>query len=218
VLNLDGFGRFISAYARRLADLQSVLNELDNRIGDGDHGTNMARGFRVASEKLSQTTVTDLGNACSAVAMALLGSVGGVSGPLYSTVFMKFAAAWKGATTVDFESLREAIKSALEGLEARGKAKRGEKTLIDVWLPVVECLYEEETAPEEALKQCVKVAQQAAIDTKPLRATKGRAAYLGDRSKGTCDPGSVSSAVFFEELVDVVVGGVERIEWQTSAL
>lgn len=216
MLTTETFSTFIANYARRLADLQETLNTLDNNIGDGDHGTNMARGFKAASEQLAAKPATDVGGACNTVGMALLSSVGGASGPLYATVFMRFATAWKGMMSVDATNFAAGIAAALEGLQARGKADVGDKTMIDVWHPVNQILKNiQETT---ALQAVVETAGTAALATKPRIAKKGRAAYLGERSVGHCDPGSISSAVLFEELVDATIGGVERKPWPKLAL
>lgn len=212
MLTTDAFIRFVEAYARRLADLQNTLNMLDNQIGDGDHGTNMARGFKVAAGHLANNPGADLGAVCNTVAMALLGNVGGASGPLYATIFMRFSALWKGQSSVHPAAISNGISSALDGLRARGKAEMGDKTMVDVWGPVNDGLREDEPT-DNALITAVATATSAALETKSLIAKKGRASYLGERSVGTCDPGSISSAVFFEELVDAAVGGVERSEW-----
>lgn len=217
MLTTETFSAFIDSYARRLADLQAILNELDNRIGDGDHGTNMTRGFKTAADQLTAKPAADVGAACSTVAMALLGSVGGASGPLYATVFMRFATAWKGQTDVDAAALADGITAALDGLRARGKATAGDKTMIDVWSPVNDALQHGDGSAE-TLSAISQTATVAAVNTKSLVAKKGRAAYLGERSVGTCDPGGISSAVFFEELVDATIGGGERSEWRKLAL
>ncbi|GLG01968.1 dihydroxyacetone kinase subunit L [Alicyclobacillus hesperidum subsp. aegles] len=215
MLTLETLQAFIQAYAARLAELCTVLDDLDNRIGDGDHGTNMARGFRTAADRITGETFADLGALCQAVAMALLASVGGASGPLYATVFMRFAQSWKDCTNVDFGQVATGVASACEGLRARGKAEVGEKTLLDVWTPASEALAAQ--PDENGMRAAVASATKAALASRDIPATKGRAAYLGERSVGTCDPGSISSAVFFEELADATVGGVTKTSWQTSA-
>ena len=216
-LSTDTFVSFVEAYAKRLVEMRDVLNNLDNRIGDGDHGTNMARGFTAAVDKLKSTPPTDVAVGCQLVAMTLLGSVGGASGPLYSTVFMKFMAEWKGLTEVDTAQLQRGLQAALDGLIARGKASVGDKTMVDLWTPVVRRLAETESVWDGA--DLMAVVKEAVLGTKDMIAKKGRAAYLGARSQGTCDPGSLSSALFFEELFAAVLPkGAERIQWHTLAL
>jgi phosphoenolpyruvate---glycerone phosphotransferase subunit DhaL len=216
-LSTDTFVSFIEAYSKRLVEMRDVLNNLDNRIGDGDHGTNMARGFTAAVHKLKSTPPPDVAVGCQLVAMTLLGSIGGASGPLYSTVFMKFMAEWKGLTEVNTAQLQQGLQAALEGLIARGQASVGDKTMIDVWASVVKEYAEFQ--PERDYSNLMVVVKEAVLATKDMIAKKGRAAYLGARSQGTCDPGSLSSALFFEELFAAVLSkGVERIQWHTLAL
>ncbi len=212
MLTLEKMKEFVNSYATRLKEMQPLLNELDNRIGDGDHGTNMARGFQTAVDKLVSSPQTDLETLCNTVAMALLSSVGGASGPLYATVFMRLSVAWKGQTVVDLATLQVALTMALEGLQSRGKASVGDKTMIDVWMPVVNTLRQDISV--NGLRRCVKTASECAKASKDLVAKKGRAAYLGERSIGTPDPGAVSSTIFFEELVAVCLGEVERTQWE----
>ncbi|WP_206917825.1 dihydroxyacetone kinase subunit DhaL [Alicyclobacillus acidoterrestris] len=213
MLTTSAFVAFIQAYTNRLDELQPLLDQLDNQIGDGDHGTNMTRGFHAANERLTSTPTDDLGALSQTVAMTLLSSVGGASGPLYATVFLRFSAQWKGQSQVDAKEITEAIVQARDGLVVRGKAHVGEKTMIDVWSPAAQTLQENPTV--SGLLKAATVAAEAAVGTRELVAGKGRAAYLGERSRGTCDPGSVSSAVFFEEFANVIVGGVEKTPWPT---
>lgn len=213
---LQQFFDFISDFAERVDLLKDTLNDLDNRIGDGDHGTNMARGFKVANQQLLAQLPTDLGSACSTVAMALLGNVGGASGPLYGTVFLKLGGVLKNFKTVEDEVLLEGLLSAKSGIMERGKAQLGDKTMLDVWEPATVFL---QTHPETgAFQQVVSIVREAALDTRDKVAKKGRAAYLGARSAGTCDPGSVSSGLFFEVLANVHEGGVEAVPWATLVL
>ena len=215
-MNLEQFASFIHDYAQRLEGLKDTLNELDNRIGDGDHGTNMARGFHTAQQQLQAKSPVDLGAACSVVAMALLGSVGGASGPLYGTIFMKLGGALKNLAQADNKQWIEGLQAAKAGIVERGKAQFGDKTMLDVWEPTLE--YVTAHSGDEELLQAVMVARGAALETRDRVARKGRAAYLGPRSAGTCDPGSVSSGLFFEVLFSAWRGGVETIPWETLVL
>ncbi|GMA51443.1 dihydroxyacetone kinase subunit L [Alicyclobacillus contaminans] len=214
-LTAEAFVRVMDAYAQVLAEFRDVLNELDNRIGDGDHGTNMARGFSAVAEKLKASQPTTPAAGCQTVAMTLLGTVGGASGPLYSTAFLKLSAAWNGRADVDEEALRGGVAAALEGIMARGRAAVGDKTMVDVWTAVQRELQTEQ--PLDA-QRAVEAAAAAALATKPLTARKGRAAYLGDRSQGTVDPGSLSSALWFAELFAAMSEGVVKPQWDLSAL
>ncbi len=230
--DLETFLSFIQMYAKRLEELQEVLNILDNRIGDGDHGTNMVRGFNFAVRQLHEQPPSDLGSACNTVAMALLAHVGGASGPLYGTVFMKLAGIFQQQTEVDKVTWIKAMEAAKAGIVQRGKAEFGDKTMLDVWEPAVAYLLgahsgtqhethseiQSESQREEACEEWVQEVEVAVLATRDRIAKKGRAAYLGPRSQGTCDPGSVSSGLFFELLSYVYNGGGELIPWETRVL
>lgn len=218
MISVDAFIRFTNQYQARLQSSMALLNLLDNRIGDGDHGTNMVRGFRAGAGKLNEVPAHDLGAACTTLAMTLLGTVGGASGPLFGTAFLKFGTVWRGLDQIDNGLFLQGLEAALEGIQARGKAVPGDKTMVDVWDEVVSFLREAEDRTNDVFIQAAGVAQQAALNTKERVAKKGRAAYLGSRSIGVCDPGSVSSALLFEELMDVATRGVRRLEWETLAL
>ncbi len=213
---LNQFKEFITEYAQRLEELKSTLNELDNRIGDGDHGTNMARGFQVANQQLQAKNPTDIGTACNTVAMALLGNVGGASGPLYGTIFMKLASVFKEKLSVDDEMLLNGFLFAKNGIIERGKAQYGDKTMLDVWETATSFL--QSNVGTNRYRDLMTVVQEAVLETRDRVAKKGRAAYLGPRSAGTCDPGSVSSGLFFEVFVRALDGEGAIIRWETLVL
>lgn len=216
VFGLNAFTGFITAYSVRLRQLQDTLNTLDNRIGDGDHGTNMARGFETAKQKLQAKLPADLSEANTTVAMALLGHVGGASGPLYGKVFMKLGSILGHRTDTDETLLVQALLAAKQGIFERGKAEFGEKTMLDVWDPVVTYLQENDST--DRFDNVVAVGCDAVLATRERIAKKGRAAYLGPRSQGTCDPGSVSSGLFFEELARACGKEIDIIPWETLVL
>lgn len=179
------------------------LTELDQAIGDGDHGINMARGFKELSQKLEATEYADLGSLFKDAGMVLLSKIGGASGPLYGTVFLKAAGALKEKTSVSTEELAAALAESLEGLQLRGKASLGDKTMLDVWIPAVEFLQKEVNVDWERF---IQLTQENMEGTKQLEAKKGRASYLGPRSIGHIDPGAASSAYLFIELSKVCQG------------
>lgn len=218
----DRLDRLIANFADRLREFQEVLNDLDNRIGDGDHGTNMVRGFSAVAKKWESSRPESLPALCKDAGMTLLGTVGGASGPLYGTVFLKLSAVWGDREEVDFEGLVEGLEGAYEGLAARGKAVPGDKTMLDVWRPTLDLLQGRGNpgggGPDERILRMPAAAQSAALSTRDLVARKGRASYLGERSRGTCDPGAVSSALLFEEIGLAYTGRTERLSWERSAL
>ena len=198
---------WIDRCAAALAAAQDELTALDTAIGDGDHGLNMHRGFSKAQEKLAAEAGKDLGSLSKSVGMTLLSTVGGASGPLYGTFFIKAAPALNGKNEADLATLAQAIADGSAGLVARGQAAAGDKTMVDVWLPVAEVLKQAAASGvslKDALQAAARTAQEQAEATIPLVAQKGRASYLGERSAGHKDPGAASSALLLQCLAEVV--------------
>lgn len=182
------------------------LTELDRAIGDADHGLNMARGFAKVDDILTQTPPQDIGALFKTTGMTLLSSVGGASGPLYGTFFIKAAAPLAGKTDIRLAELAQAFDAGTQGVIQRGQAQAGDKTLCDVWLPVCNTLNEQKNNADIAavLAQLAEQAQHAAAATIPLLAKKGRASYLQERSIGHEDPGAASSAILIQALAQAV--------------
>lgn len=179
---------------------KEYLTELDQAIGDGDHGLNMSRGFQEAETKVSSSEYETVGGVFKDTATVLMSKIGGASGPLYGTAFLKMSMFLRDKPSVTQADFAEAVEEALNGMKQRGKAEQGEKTMIDVWHPVADFLKNGQNVNAGKL---VEVAEQAMEGTKDTVATKGRAAYLQDRSKGHIDPGSTSSFYLFQALADV---------------
>jgi phosphoenolpyruvate---glycerone phosphotransferase subunit DhaL len=183
-------------WIRRFADVVSEqrmeLVRLDTAIGDGDHGTNMDRGMKKAVEKLDSTDGGDIGADLKAVGMALVSSVGGAAGPLYGTVFLQMGSAAAGKDELDLDGWTAAVEAGVKGLQSRGKAEPGDKTMIDAWLPALEALREGGDLGE-ALTRSADAAEEGMKATTPMEARKGRASYLGPRSVGHQDPGATST-------------------------
>lgn len=213
-MNVEHVRTWLNEYQQRLVLVQGLLDELDNRIGDGDHGTNMLRGFRAACEQMREAASPS--EALHKVSMGLLSTVGGASGPLYATAFLRMSQTCRGMPEVSLKDLSDGLNAALAGIQQRGSANVGDKTMVDVWAPAVECILSDPT--EQGLLEAARVARQAALKTRQLVARRGRASYLGDRSVGTCDPGSVSSAILFECLAITLVDGMEAEPWTTQVL
>lgn len=182
---------------------KTYLTELDQAIGDGDHGLNMARGFgEVASAVLSENDGTIAG-VLKDTAMTLISKVGGASGPLLGTAFLRMSTALKDEESLDPQRLSSALYAAVEGIKQRGKASEGEKTMLDVWLPVAHHFSEGATFDGKELAQVAKEALEA---TKDMKATKGRASYFGEKSIGHIDPGAATSYYLFSALAQVIEG------------
>jgi dihydroxyacetone kinase-like protein len=192
--------------ADRLVAQADYLTALDAAIGDGDHGHNLARGFTAVRQRLDSQPDDDPGALLRLAGSALISTVGGAAGPLYGTALLRAAGALAGRTALTTADLAAAWRAALDGVVARGKAARGEKTMVDALLPAVEALEEAAAlgaTPAEALVRAADAAERGARATVPLVATKGRASYLGERSAGHLDPGAASTALLLRALADV---------------
>ncbi|WP_334313848.1 dihydroxyacetone kinase subunit DhaL [Aquibacillus salsiterrae] len=189
----------------KVQENKEYLTSLDQAIGDGDHGINLSRGFSEVVSKISATNYNSSSDVLKDVAMTLMSKVGGASGPLYGTAFLKLSMALNEKEST-FETFTTGVDEALNGIIMRGKAQPGEKTMVDVWSPVVKLFKETNEFNSDKLKD---VAREAAEATKDVKATKGRASYLGDRSIGHIDSGSMSSYYLFEALAEVLSEGAK---------
>lgn len=193
----------IAEIAKKIEAEKEYLTELDTAIGDGDHGINMARGFKAVEEKLPGLSDKDIGAILKGVGMQLVSTVGGASGPLYGTAFMKAGAACKGKLELDAAGFQEAFAAAIGGVKMRGKSEPGEKTMLDTLCPAYEALSQAMAAGETlkaAMDKAVAAGEKGAAYTKTIAATKGRASYLGERSIGHQDPGAASSLFMLQIL------------------
>ncbi|WP_368993779.1 dihydroxyacetone kinase subunit DhaL [Caldifermentibacillus hisashii] len=197
---------WMEALNEKIQKHKEYLSELDQAIGDGDHGVNMARGFQEVMNKLSDADYATPSDLLKDVAMVLMSKVGGASGPLYGTAFLKMAMATKNKEKLTEEDLTFAVEEAIKGLEQRGKAQLKDKTMLDVWMPVHHYMKQGSPIDWGKLEATAKGAMEA---TKELLALKGRAAYLKERSVGHIDPGSVSSYYLFQTLAETMKEGDE---------
>ena len=189
--------RWIELSAADVAEQRDYLVDLDRAIGDGDHGENMDRGFKAAVEALGQAQPASVAEVLKTVAKTLMSTVGGAAGPLYGTAFLRASKA-AGDGDLDGAGVAAVIAGALDGIQARGKATTGEKTMVDAWTPALEAARaaaESGSDPAAVLEAAATAAEAGAAATEPLRATKGRASYLGERSIGHLDPGAVSTSL-----------------------
>jgi dihydroxyacetone kinase-like protein len=194
---------YIEAMRDIVVENKDFLTQLDAEIGDADHGTNMARGFNTVMSKISEND-TDLKDVLKRVGMGLVSSVGGASGPLYGTMFLKASNAIKD-DNVDQVVLCEMFKAALDGVKERGKATKGEKTIIDAMEPAYDAFVKVISSGgslKQALEEAVKAAEEGVEYTKTIIATKGRASYLGERSIGHQDPGATSFTLLLKSVLD----------------
>ena len=203
----------LEAWVRRSAELitehAEELTDLDAAIGDADHGANMKRGLAAAVDTVGAGGFTAADALLKKVGTTLVSTVGGASGPLYGTFFLRTGSALAGqagSDGLDAQTLADSLEAGVGGIAARGRATAGEKTMLDAWSPALEAL----RAHPGDLAAGVAAAAQAAAEgreaTKPMVATKGRASYLGERSVGHIDPGAASTVLLLTALDDVVAG------------
>lgn len=183
---------------------KEYLTDLDSAIGDGDHGLNMARGFAAVIAKFDNgAPVSDVGAAMKLIGMTLISTVGGAAGPLYGTAFLRAAAPSAGRTVIDEQTAELMLQASIKGIKDRGKANRGEKTMIDALEPAL-AAFQEARGVGKPLSDCLHLACDAAEQglefTKTIIATKGRASYLGERSLGHQDPGATSAFIMLDAL------------------
>ena len=187
--------------AHRVIASADELTDLDRAIGDGDHGINMRRGFEAVLATVDELSAKNLGESLKGVGTTLVMRVGGASGPLYGTLFMSLGKSLQDEVTC--ERAADAFAAAIEAVKARGKSDVGQKTMLDVLFPVLEVLREGGVDMAARLKAAAKVAAEATI---PMRAIRGRASFLGERSIGHMDPGARSSALIVDAVADVMEG------------
>jgi dihydroxyacetone kinase-like protein len=197
---------WLEKVAGRLHEQRAYLTDLDAAIGDADHGVNMDRGFTAVMAKLqAEGAPADVGAILKTVGATLVSTVGGASGPLYGTAFLRAGMALANKTALELGDIEDGLQAALEGIKARGKAQAGEKTMIDALEPAVAALAAALAAGKDkraALSAAADAAEEGMRATIPLLATKGRASYLGERSIGHQDPGATSAALILRAAAD----------------
>lgn len=199
----------LTAWLARFRDLvteqRNYLTELDSAIGDADHGANMARGMGAVMDKVDAAPAASADELFKAVGMTLVTSVGGASGPLYGTFFLRFGMTAGAVTGLDGATLGAALRAGLGGVVARGKAEAGDKTMFDALSPALDA-FDAAVAAGDDVSAAARAASEAADKgrdaTLDLVARKGRASYLGERSSGHLDPGATSTALLFRALAE----------------
>ena len=201
-LGHDDVVRWIRAFAAEVGANKEQLTQLDAAVGDGDHGINMDRGMSAVLAKLDAATEEqDIGALLKTVGMTLVSTVGGAGGPLYGTLFLQMGTAVSGKDELGPDDWAAALEAGIAGVQSRGKAEPGDKTMIDALIPGRDALKSALAGGasfEDALRQSAEAAEQGMRDTIPLVARKGRASYLGERSAGHQDPGATSSHLLLE--------------------
>lgn len=190
-LNAALLAQWLRAYADQISANEALLTDLDRQIGDADHGSNMARGMAAVAE-LDPADFADARSYAKKAAMTLISTVGGASGPLYGTLLLRFAAALPDDGPIDHGGWLTALRAGVRGVQERGKAELGDKTMLDALLPAVDAF---ETDSPDSWVVAAAAAEAGRDATIPLIARKGRASYLGERSAGVADPGATSAAL-----------------------
>lgn len=199
--------QWLQTFATEIEQNKDYLTELDAAIGDADHGINMDRGFKKVMSQLPTVANKDISSILKAVSMTLISSIGGASGPLYGTFFLRASTAVAGKQELNEQDMLGLLQAGLDGVLERGKAQLGDKTMVDVLSPAVTAFQQavgEKNTTLQAMQQTVAAAEQAMKDTTPMVAKKGRASYLGERSVGHQDPGATSSYLMLKSLLEVL--------------
>ena len=207
MVSKDQIVQWLETTGNVMIENKDYLTQLDAAIGDADHGINMSRGFTKVLEKLPTVTDKDIGNILKTTGMTLISSVGGASGPLYGTFFMRSGMAMASKEELDDEDLYKMLSSGVEGIVQRGRPVLEDKTMFDAWSPALEDMraaIDEGKGTVVVLETAVAGAKRGMENTIPLQARKGRASYLGERSIGHQDPGATSSYLMLKALLDTV--------------
>jgi len=201
--SLDDVAFVVETMARTAVANEGYFGDLDAIVGDGDFGYSMARGFEVVLESFDGIDRSSVGNLLKAVAMMITGRMGGTSGPIWGTAFLRAAVVSGDKTTLETDDVIAMLRAAIEGIKQRGKAEMGDKTLLDALVPAVDKLADllaTGAGSTDALRQAASVAESCAESTREMLAKKGRASYAGERSIGTLDAGAVAVALMFNEI------------------
>jgi dihydroxyacetone kinase-like protein len=208
-IDVAALRRWLEVFAQSIATQKDVLTGLDAEIGDADHGANMHRGMQAVVAEIGASEYADPAALLKQVGMTLVRSVGGASGPLYGTLFLRMATSSGSTTTLDAATFAKALRAGMEGVVARGKAEAEDKTMYDALAPALDAL-DKSLASGASIGEALRAASAAADEgrdaTIPLLARKGRASYLGERSVGHQDPGATSAALLIGAAAEALSG------------
>ncbi|MCB0192488.1 MAG: dihydroxyacetone kinase subunit L [Anaerolineae bacterium] len=202
----DNLVAWIEALQQVYNENKEYLTKLDAAIGDADHGINMNRGFTAVKTELESNPPDNIASVLKSVAMTLIKKVGGASGPLYGTFFLRASTAVTGKEELDAAAVVSMFETGFSGIIQRGKAEVGDKTMVDAWTPALAAMNEaldSDASLKEVLEKGAAAAEQGMKDTIPLQAKKGRASYLGERSKGHQDPGATSTCLMLQKAAEL---------------
>jgi len=207
MVNRDNLIAWIEALAQVYAENKQYLTQLDSAIGDADHGINMDRGFTNVKADLAKTNPQDISAVLKTAAMSLIRTVGGASGPLYGTFFMRASAVCANKTELNEADVVALFEAGLEGILQRGKAELNDKTMVDAQTPALNAMKQalaDGADLKTILQKGTAAAEEGMKNTIPLQARKGRASYLGERSIGHQDPGATSSYLMLKTAADIL--------------
>jgi dihydroxyacetone kinase-like protein len=207
MVNRDNLIAWIEALTQVYAENKQYLTQLDSAIGDADHGINMDRGFTAVKADLAKNNPQDVSAVLKTVAMSLIRTVGGASGPLYGTFFMRASAVCANKTELNEADVVALFEAGLEGILQRGKAELNDKTMVDAQTPALNAMKQalaDGADLKTILQKGVAAAEEGMKNTIPLQAKKGRASYLGERSIGHQDPGATSSYLMLKTAADTL--------------
>ena len=208
-VSVEELTRWLGRFHDKVTEQRDYLTGLDSAIGDADHGINMSRGMDAVMAKLGPASPATVDELFKSVGMTLVSSVGGASGPLYGTFFLRFGTTGDAATELDGASLAAALRAGLVGILARGNAVPGDKTMVDAMTPALEAFesaIDSGSVPADAARAASTAADEGRDATEPMLARRGRASYLGERSIGHLDPGATSAALLFASLAETLAG------------
>jgi dihydroxyacetone kinase-like protein len=204
VISKQQLVKWLERFTTVLEENKDYLTELDAAIGDADHGINMVRGFQKVTAELPTVAQQDIGSILKMVSMTLISTVGGASGPLYGTLFLRASTAVANKQELTEQDVLQMLQAGLEGISKRGQAQPGDKTMVDALAPAVaafeQAIIVENKPLPVAVQQAVAAAEQGMKNTVPMVAKKGRASYLGQRSAGHQDPGATSCYLMLKSL------------------
>jgi dihydroxyacetone kinase-like protein len=196
----------VRTIAQTCLDNEKAFGDLDSVVGDGDFGYSLARGFEVVVKDWDTYDRSDIGTFLQKIAVSITGRIGGTSGPIWGTAFIRAAAVVKGRTEISGDDVVAMLRSAIEGIKARGNADVGDKTLLDALVPMTDSIERSIASGAEVadvISNAAVTTREAADATTGMVAKRGRAAYSGERSIGSPDPGAVAVAVIVERLDSV---------------
>ena len=202
-----GAGAIVREIAEVVVANKAYLSEIDGKIGDGDHGNNMAKGFGRAAERIADDDTLDDGFA--KLSDVLMSEIGGSMGPLYGMMFADMAGVVQGREAIDAATFCDMLEAGREGVASIGSASVGDKTMLDTLMPAIDAFHRAEADFRQALQEMKVAADAGRESTRDMVAKVGRASRLGERSRGVLDPGATSCALILEALADGVVRRLE---------